>query len=270
LQSVYHDDFAGGQTLSDGAKAIHQPAWLHLPVGSLAVFAHYQHELLALVSADGLVVDQYRGMAAAANQLQARKQAWRELPVLVRKDGACADSAGVRVELVIDKHHAALVRVALLTCERQEYGVGSVATAGTLAEARHLDVLQVHVFIALELGIDGVDGDEGGEHRGAAASRDEIPRSDFRLADPATDRCRDARIGEVGARRADGGCADLFGGLGLLQGCRAGGAFLAGNGVAGQQAVCAGEFFTGKRYAAMGRRLFGLCALQRRAVDAVV
>ena len=85
----------------------------------LVVRADAQHELHALVGADGAVVDQQRVVLAAADELHAREHAGGETAVGVLEQAARVNGARVRVELVVEEHHVAFVRVALLIGERR-------------------------------------------------------------------------------------------------------------------------------------------------------
>ena len=75
---------------------------------------------------------------AAADELHAREHARREAAVLVVEQAARVDGAGVRVELVVEEHHVAFVRMACFVGEADPHRVGVAlrALAATAAPGR--------------------------------------------------------------------------------------------------------------------------------------
>ena len=96
------------------------------------------HELLALIGADRAVIDQHGAIRVVAEQLDAREQAGREVAVLVVEGGARADRAGARIDLVVDEHHRAAMRIVVLVRQAHQHRVRGIARARALAAARQL------------------------------------------------------------------------------------------------------------------------------------
>ena len=87
--------------------------------------------------------------------------------VLVGEDGAGADGAGLRVELVVDEVDVALVGKPVLVGEAEVHRASAPSrSSAPRAVARQLVVLEVGLLVALEVDVDRVERDDGGEQRG--------------------------------------------------------------------------------------------------------
>ena len=116
LQAVDDDDVAVRKTIGHDAQAVHEAASLDGAVLGDVVLVDDEHEL-AEVGADRAIVDERHAVHARADEVHAREQARRELPVAVVEHRAAADRAVVRVDAVVDEVEARLVRKAFLVDE---------------------------------------------------------------------------------------------------------------------------------------------------------
>ena len=88
----------------------------------LVVGVDRKDDLARLVGDDRAVGNQ-NGVDLAGKQLDAPEHARRKQQVLVVDDGAAADGAGARVELVVDEIHLADVRPIVLVGEADAHGI---------------------------------------------------------------------------------------------------------------------------------------------------
>src|SRR5258706_510534 len=108
---------------------------------------------------------------------------------------AGADRAGCGIQLVVEEHHDTTVGAVLLIGETDPYRILGVAGAGTQTRAREGSVLEVHLLVALELDVDGIDRHQPREQR--LIRGHQISRGDLRAADEPGDRGVDLRVGQI-------------------------------------------------------------------------
>src|SRR5262245_59035901 len=88
--------------------------------------------------------------------------------VLVAKHAAHAKGAGFRIDLIVNEIDGSFVRITFLVGQTQEDGPFDVASRFQFAFADQVADTQYRSFIDIEIGVDGIDRDNGGE-QGAAA-----------------------------------------------------------------------------------------------------
>src|SRR5690606_26712886 len=196
-------------------------------------------------------------IGAAADQLEAGVQAGGELALAVVEHGAAADGAGARVDLVVEEVQLPLMRVAGLAGQAEVYRAGAAGVAAGLA--RQLDVLEEHALVGVEVGVDLVGGDHGGQQR--LAGTDQVALGDLGTADAAVDGRGDTGEAEVELGvlqlRLDRGDR----GLGFGGGTGSGVGQLRGDGVALAQALAAARLVGGAVLVGTGLLQLGLEAL---------
>src|SRR5271169_886164 len=127
LRAVHDDHITGFQSVAHDAQAVDHTAQSDLAIFDFVVRAEQQHIFLILVGVHGAIFDQDCRILAARQELHARKQAGRELPILVMQDRACADRAGLRIELIVDEIHGSGMRKSLLVGKADLNGIAGVA-----------------------------------------------------------------------------------------------------------------------------------------------
>ena len=96
-------------------------------------------------------------MAVAAEESNACEQSRREEVAGIRQDGARADSPVGPVDAVVDEVEPALVGESRLTRETDQ-NLPAFRTGG-----RRGHVLQVRLLVGVEIHVDGIDRDDGGQ-----------------------------------------------------------------------------------------------------------
>src|SRR5258705_6224095 len=150
---------------------------------------------LTLWSVLTALIDEECVVSFTAHQLHAREHAGRKAPVVIVEASAGADRACCGIQLVVEEHHDTTVGAVLLIGETDPYRILGVAGAGTQTRAREGSVLEVHLLVALELDVDGIDRHQPREQR--LIRGHQISRGDLRAADEPGDRGVDLRAGQI-------------------------------------------------------------------------
>src|SRR3990167_5040968 len=161
LQTIDYDLLALGEALTHDAQAFQLRPQLDGAVLHGVVLIEHQDELLAEIRADRFILDQRSGVLAAADQLEACVEARRETPVGVIEHRTAANGAGLRVDLVVEKIQLAQVWVTVFAGQAEIYRAGIAGLAAGLA--RQLNVFEEHALIGIEIGVNLVGADQGGE-----------------------------------------------------------------------------------------------------------
>lgn len=255
------------QAAADDAQALQLRSHLDGAVDGLVVAIQDQHELLAQVGADRFVLDQGGGVGLAADQLQAHVEARGELALGVVEHGAAADGAGTRVDLVVEEVQPAQVRVAVLAAQAEVHRALAARVATGLAG--QLDVLEEHALVGVEVGVDLVGADQGGEQ--GLPGVDQVAGGDLGAADATVDRRGDPGEAQVQACRVQLRLGRGDRRLGFLGGGGAGVGEFRGDRVAGAQAFAALGFVDAPRLGRAGLLQLGFEALdlglERARVD---
>ena len=107
-------------------------------------------------------------------------------PIAVAEDGAAADRAGGRIELVVEEMQRALVREA---ARRRAPSNRQAACARARGFARAIAVAQERLLVGVERGVDRIERHHRRQQRGLAlAARHQVALGDDGAADAAVDR----------------------------------------------------------------------------------
>ena len=168
LRAVHDDHVTRLEALAHDAQAFDHATQLHPPVFDLVARAEQEHVFLALIGVYRAIVDQHRGVFAAAQQLHPREQTGNVESVLVRQHGAGADRAGLRIDLVVHEVHLALVRESPPRSPiPPARDLGASRELGRSPATGQRDVTQIGRLVALEIEIDRVHGHDRGQKRAA-------------------------------------------------------------------------------------------------------
>src|SRR5579883_3142728 len=217
-EAVDHDTVAGGETGPDDAQVVVARTDAHHPGLDGAVVLHDHDLLLRLIGYHRGVRDQDRPIGLRAGYADPAELPGRQEEIGIWKHRSHADGAGKPVDLVVDEVELALVGPASFVGKVQ--GDTHFISARRLHKAllRGALVSEVIGLAHVEIEINGIQRDDGGEQRGAAAlaAAHEIPDAHHVVADATGDRGLYLRELDIELRRADRGlggfdrcCRDL-------------------------------------------------------------
>ena len=224
-----------GEPLPDHPEPVDDPAQFDPAIVDGAVGLEDVDELPVLVGADRAIADQHRVERSAAQELNAREHARREVAVLVAEDRARTDGPGVGVELVVDEVDVAAVRKAGLVREAHSHRVPHAPAAGARALAVERVVAEVGLLVALEVDVHRVDRHDGCEERGVGPALHDVAGGDLGAADTAADGRPHQSPVEVELRGAHRRLCGLNAGVGLGAAAHACVVLLAGDRVLGDK-----------------------------------
>src|SRR5262249_36343629 len=217
-----------------GAQSYVEAAYLHAALIHLAVLIDHVDELLPLVGAQGLLGNQQRLVRLADRQADANVQAGVEGAVGVLEDGAQPPGAGVRIDAVVGEVDLAAPReLALLVRQAQKQRQRVVRVPLDLALAHQALGLERAALVQVEVGVDRVQRDDGGQ--GRLVRLDHVPRVDEAAADAPALRCLDLGEFDVEFGEIAGGLRDFEGALRLLKVADDAVELLAGDGALARQ-----------------------------------
>ncbi|MNC34267.1 hypothetical protein D3C75_826930 [compost metagenome] len=178
MQAIDDDPVVGLQSADHFAQAVMQLAQLYrAQFDAVLCIEHIQH-LARGIDAYGRIRHQQGLVGRARGKLHAAELARAQRQVRVADPRALAQGAGGWVQAVVDEIHAPAQRWLELAWQGDAHlAAGNVA--GRLAA-----VLQVALLVDVEVDVDGVKRDDGGQQRGiVAAAVDQVAFADQLAAD---------------------------------------------------------------------------------------
>ena len=164
-------------------------AELDRAIFELVVGAEHEHEALALIRSDGAILDQNGLVLAAAEQLDARKQARHEQPSLLSSTARTRIVPVRRSSWLSTKSTWPDAETPLRPQGQRAPGFGLSREICRAPCARQRVVAKIRVLVAFEVHVDRIDRDDRGQQRSAVvAAGNEVAARDFRAAATAIDR----------------------------------------------------------------------------------
>ena len=190
LEAIDDDAVFGLEARADHAQAFIQRPELDRARFHGIVVLHHEHDLARLVGRDRRIRQQQRLIGRGADQPHAAELSGQDGEIVVSDHRAAAQRAGRYVEPVVEEIHMPFMRGLGLASQRHLHRIGRIARARPLALEPQLVVLEVSRLVDVEIDVDRIERDDGGEQcRGAVvAALHEIADTDEMAADAAGDR----------------------------------------------------------------------------------
>ena len=213
-EALNDDAFAWGESFADDAEAVEEGAECDRTVNGFLLGIDDPDVRAALVVGDGGVADEEGVVLGTAGDADFCEEAGGHEAVLVGKDAAGEDGAGFWIEGIVNEVDLAEVRPVGLADESHFGGNLLEKGAVALAVFVELTVFERRTLIDLDVAVDGVEGDDGGEDGGVfGAAGDEVAFGDTGVADAAGDGGADLGEIEVEFGGAEGGFGTAHGGF---------------------------------------------------------
>lgn len=195
-EALDDDAFVWGESFADDAEAVEEGAEFDRTVNGILLGIDDPDVRAALVVGDGGVADEEGVVLGTAGDADFCEEAGGHEAVLVGKNASGEDGAGLWIEGIVNE--VDLTEVGPVGLADESHFGGNLLEKGAVALAVfvELTVFERRTLIDLDVAVDGVEGDDGGEERGVfGAAGDEVAFGDTGVADAASDGGAD--LGEI-------------------------------------------------------------------------